>query len=338
MHRSGGTRPYAPRAAVVALAATALVVAAACGASGPPRVSGPVRRPSSTTTTSTTTTTVPPTTTTTAPVVVPPAGLGPGSSGPEVAAVQERLKSLRFDVPTVDGRYGYITEQAVMAFQKLTGMPRTGRATPDVVARLAGATLPGPMVPGGGADRIEIDIARQVLLFWQGGELDRVLPVSSGSGEWYCARGRCSRAVTPGGAYRVRVRTPGWTTGYLGRFYNGLFFNGGIGVHGSTSVPAYPASHGCVRIPMHSAEWLFGRVPHGTPVYVLNGPNAPVPLGAPAPTVPDRDQTPGDRPPTTRPPTTPPTTRPTATTSTSTTTTSTTTTTTTTTTTVPPGP
>lgn len=336
-HGRSRTRPGAVLA-VVALA----VVAAACGSPNASEAGGRKLRPAATTTTTSTTTTVPPTTTTTAPPVqVPPAGLGQGSSGPEVAALQQRLKDLRFDVPTVDGRYGYVTEQAVMAFQKLTGMARPGRATPDVVARLASAARPGPMVASGGPNRIEIDVARQVLFFWRDGALDRILPVSTGSGERYCARGRCSRAVTPGGSFRVKVRTPGWTTGYLGRFYNGLFFNGGIGVHGATNVPAYPASHGCVRIPMHSAEWLFGLVPVGTPVYVLNGPDAPVPLGAPAPTVPDADQRPGDEAP--PPPTTPTTVRPPTTSSTTTTTTTrppTTTTTTpaTTTTTEPPAP
>ncbi len=332
------------RTSLIGAGGALVLLGAACGSPGASRAASRPARSATSTTTSTTTTTVPPTTTTAPPVTVPPAGLGPGSSGPEVAALQQRLQDLRFDVPTVDGRYGYVTQQAVMAFQKLTGMARTGRATPDVVARLASATIPGAMVPGGGPNRIEIDVARQVLFFWHDGALYRVLPVSTGSGERYCARGRCSRAVTPGGAYRVRVRTRGWTTGYLGRFYNGLFFNGGIGVHGATNVPSYPASHGCVRIPMHSAEWLFGMVPTGTPVYVLNGPNAPVPLDAPAPTVPDADQTPGEEPPAPPPPA-PPTTAPPSTSVPTTTPTSTTPTTTppttpatTTATTAPPGP
>ena len=62
-----------------------------------------------------------------------------------------------------------------------------------------------------------------------------------------------------------------------------MFFNGGIAIHGSTSVPTYPASHGCVRVPLSAAEWLPSHLPKDTPVYVLNGKVAPVPFNEPAP-------------------------------------------------------
>jgi len=40
--------------------------------------------------------------------------------------VQQRLLDLGFWLPGVSGSYDYLTQQAVYAFQKWNGMPRTG--------------------------------------------------------------------------------------------------------------------------------------------------------------------------------------------------------------------
>ncbi|MBV8305804.1 MAG: murein L,D-transpeptidase [Acidimicrobiia bacterium] len=213
----------------------------------------------------------------------PPPGLGIGSRGPEVLALEQRLNALHYDPGPIDGVFDSSTAFAVVAFQKVTGMARTGRATDDVIAALQTATDPPPLVPGGGAERVEIDVARQVLFLYLDDALWRILPVSTGFGGRYCVDGSCDRAVTPAGSYHVFERQSGWQTSRLGRLYNPLYFNGGIAIHGSLSVPPYPASHGCVRIPMYEAVWFPSKVPDGTPVYVKNGPTAPVPFNQPAP-------------------------------------------------------
>ena len=61
-----------------------------------------------------------------------------------------------------------------------------------------------------------------------------------------------------------RVRVP------LGEMYNPVFFIGTLyAIHGDTDVPRHPASHGCVRIPMHIAAFFHSLVPTpGTPVYI----------------------------------------------------------------------
>lgn len=232
----------------------------------------------------TTSTTAAAVTTTTVPLPpAPPPGFGNGDKGPEVMALEQRLADLKYDPGKVDGSFEWATHHAVMAFQKVQGLPRTGRATPDVMDLLTRVGAPGPMMPDGGAARVEVDLKRQILQLYVGGQLDRVLSVSTGSGKRYCVDGGCAKAVTPGGSFKVSRRINGWRTSRLGRLYNPLYFNGGIAIHGSPSVPAYPASHGCVRIPMHSAEWFPGAVPNGTPVYVIGGSRAPVPFNEPAP-------------------------------------------------------
>jgi peptidoglycan hydrolase-like protein with peptidoglycan-binding domain len=196
-----------------------------------------------------------------------------------VAALEQRLGALHYDVGQADDAYDANTASAVVAFQKIAGLPRTGRATPDVVAALATATVPPPLVAGGGPTRVEIDLARQVLFLYQGDALARILPVSTGSGKRYCDQGHCGVAVTPGGAFRVERRISGWRKSDLGRLFNPLYFTDGIAIHGFPSVPSQPASHGCVRISMTAAGSFPQQVPDGTPVYVLDGKTVPAPLG-----------------------------------------------------------
>jgi lipoprotein-anchoring transpeptidase ErfK/SrfK len=214
---------------------------------------------------------------------VPAAGLGPGDRGPQVQLVEERLAALRFGVMTVDDGYDQNTADAVVAFQKLANLPRTGRVTQDVADTLTNVTTPPlALVPGGGPTRVEIDLPHQVLLLFQNDTLSRVLPVSTGSGRRFCHGGRCRTAVTPAGSYRVGYRLPGWRKSPLGRMYRPVYYMVGIGVaiHGFRQVPPEPASHGCVRIPMGAADWFPDQVPDGTPVYVLDG---TTPAGPPPP-------------------------------------------------------
>ena len=214
------------------------------------------------------------------PVVTPgPEGLLPGYYGPAIQDLQERLVALKYDPGPRNGRYGTPTALAVMAFQKVTGRPRTGKATADVLAALATATDPAPMLPDGGPTRVEVDFARQVLLYWRDGALVRILPVSTGHGRRYCDEGQCGMAVTPSGSFRIEWRVLGVRKSHLGVLYNPLYFSGGYAIHGSPSVPAGPASHGCVRIPMHTSRWFYDNVPNHTPVYLIGGKNPAVPLG-----------------------------------------------------------
>ena len=54
--------------------------------------------------------------------------------------------------------------------------------------------------------------------------------------------------------------------------WNPYYFNGGIAVHGLQSVPSYPASHGCARIPMDIANYFPTLVEKGESVYVVGTP------------------------------------------------------------------
>lgn len=211
----------------------------------------------------------------------PPPGLSVGSQGPAVLTLEQKLDALHYYVGTVDDRFDGDTANAVVAFQKVTGMDRTGRATDDVVAAINTAKSPPPLVPAGGAHRVEVDLDRQVLFLYEGGNLDTILTVSTGSNQRFCSEGWCRYAVTPPGSFTIYQKDSGWETGPLGSLYNAQYFNGGIAIHGEPAVPAYPASHGCVRIPMNAAEWMPDHLSLGTPVYVVSSdaPN-PTPITA----------------------------------------------------------
>ena len=272
-------------------------------------------------------TTAPPTTTTTAP---PPEEdlLRRGDKGPEVTALQDRLREVHLDPGVTDGSFGLATLYAVQGFQKLNGLPPDGVVGPQVEAALASPAAVVPLVPEGGPKRVEVDLRRQLLLFYDGGALRLVTHVSTGSGERFCVEGSCSVADTPPGSYRFTWRYPGWRQSRLGKLYNPVYFTSdGIAVHGSESVPTHPASHGCVRIPMHIAEYFPGLVAQGDPVFVVDGtaPAAPPPttmakLPPPPPDPPTTPETTTTLPPetTTVPPTTVPPTTTTTTTATTT--------------------
>jgi hypothetical protein len=99
--------------------------------------------------------------------------------------------------------------------------------------------------------------------------------VSTGSGQRYCVDGVCDIAVTPLGSFHVYRRKLGQDVSRLGVLYNPLYFTGGWAIHGEPYDPPFPASHGCVRIPMAASLWFYNEVPDGTPVYVLSGGNRP---------------------------------------------------------------
>jgi lipoprotein-anchoring transpeptidase ErfK/SrfK len=101
---------------------------------------------------------------------------------------------------------------------------------------------------------------RQLALYIEGGAVVRTLHVSTG------ARG----FETPTGSFRVfRKEQQSWSVPYKVWLPWASYFVGGVAFHESPDVPPAPASHGCVRVPVGDAKWLYDRTPVGTPVTVL---------------------------------------------------------------------
>jgi len=191
-----------------------------------------------------------------------------GSRGTAVVTLQQRLAALHyFDVGTADGVFGQNTYHAVIAFQKVQGLARDGVVGPATRARLARPHVPAPRYRLAAAS-LEVNLARQVIYYIRNGTIQRIIDASTGSGAWYYSQGRWARAITPTGRFHIYSRYNGWQAGPLGSLYRPNYFHGGYAVHGMTSVPAYPASHGCVRMTVPTMDRMWSSLWTGMPVAI----------------------------------------------------------------------
>jgi len=192
-----------------------------------------------------------------------------GASGPEVVALQNRLMSLGYWVGSASGFYGLLTQQAVTAFQKVEGLPRTGSVDVGTQAKMRDAVRPLPRTTTGYV--IEVDKARQVILVARNGRTEWIINTSTGTERSYTFEGRTYMADTPVGSFHVSSQVDGVREGPLGSLYRPKYFHpDGIAFHGYSSVPAYPASHGCVRMTYAAIDWVWAAniIPMGTAVLV----------------------------------------------------------------------
>jgi lipoprotein-anchoring transpeptidase ErfK/SrfK len=196
--------------------------------------------------------------------------LWPGDRGSSVRYLQQRLKSLKYYPGPVDGQFGTDLQEAVWAFQETQGLRGENQVTSAFWRALTHPRAPRVLVPRGGSMRIEISLAREVLVLYNHNQVELVSHVSTGGGYRYCTSGGCGTAITPTGNYRTLSYMPGWVAVPLGYMYNPVFFIGtAFAIHGDVPVPLQPVSHGCVRIPMDIAAFFHTlvKVP-GTPVYI----------------------------------------------------------------------
>jgi PKD repeat protein len=180
-----------------------------------------------------------------------------GADEAAVGVLRRRLYALGYHSAEAGNQFGSDLEDAVLAFQKVQGLDRTGGVGPALWAALDTPKLPHLRYPGQG-DHLEVDKTRQILLVAHAGKVVWISPVSTGGPGKY----------TPEGTYRVLRKVPGFDPSPLGTLWDPLYFTGGYAVHGNPSVPAYPASHGCIRVPMWVGSLLYASVPIGEPVDV----------------------------------------------------------------------
>ncbi|MDP2210153.1 MAG: L,D-transpeptidase family protein [Candidatus Aquicultor sp.] len=180
-----------------------------------------------------------------------------GLGGEDVRRLQEKLVSLGYSPGAVDGSYSAQTRHAVIAFQKVNGLARDGVAGPKTLAAVGS---PATIIARHTGDHIEVSKARQVLLVVKGGVVERIINASTGK------KGFTTPAVSS---------AVDWKAGkyYESKKYGGImvwssFFYGGIAVHGFGSVPSYPASHGCIRIPIPDSKYVYDNMPVRSMVYV----------------------------------------------------------------------
>jgi len=184
--------------------------------------------------------------------------IGPVPVG--IAAVQRRLVQLRY-LPArgaVTGRLDYRTSQALTAFQAWEGLARTGDANLGTRRKLNVAKIPVPRVRSQ-KRRMEVTRAKGVLLLVERGQVIRAIHVSAGAG-----------GATPRGNHSIyRKERMSWSRPFSVWLPYASYFRGGYAFHEYPSVPAYPASHGCIRVGYPEARIVYEFATHGTRVNVV---------------------------------------------------------------------
>jgi lipoprotein-anchoring transpeptidase ErfK/SrfK len=67
------------------------------------------------------------------------------------------------------------------------------------------------------------------------------------------------------GTFHFYLQTPGTNAKGM---VDSSYFIGGYAIHGYADVPAYAASHGCVRVPIPNALQIYGWIDIGDPIFV----------------------------------------------------------------------
>jgi hypothetical protein len=196
-------------------------------------------------------------------------GVAQEVSKEEILAAERRLADLGYWMGPVDGTLDSSSRHALIAFQKVEGRQRTGKLKRDELQALLSANRPLPKYSG--YAHVEIDLKRQVLFIVDTtGTITHILPVCTGNEKTYMDHGEIHRAHTPRGRFRVLRKIAGWRLSSLGLLYYPNYIHNGIAIHGSTAMAVYPASHGCIRIPMFASKELSKLTPVGTEVIVYD--------------------------------------------------------------------
>jgi len=78
------------------------------------------------------------------------------------------------------------------------------------------------------------------------------------------------KAITPTGRFTIKRKIKGWRKSPLGLLYYPNYIYDSVAIHGNPSVPATPASHGCIRIPMFAAQEFSELATVGMVVIIYN--------------------------------------------------------------------
>jgi N-acetylmuramoyl-L-alanine amidase len=195
-----------------------------------------------------------------------------GDEGSLVVALQRELTRRHLYRGPLDGVFGEATAQSVVAFHKVMGLERTFNWEEEDSAHMTRFALPPLPDRPDEPNRIEVDIGHQVLFLLEDGEVAEIVPISSGGTyPYYSAHQQATVwAGTPRGDFTLIRHSLGWQcdplTGWC--IYYPWNFTPHYALHGYRSVPAFPASHGCVRIPTWESDVLESRLYVGMPIHI----------------------------------------------------------------------
>lgn len=224
-------------------------------------------------------------------VTLAPISTSAAPADPNVREAQLILTKFGIPVGPVDGMFGPQTARGFCAFRQIVpgAVPSRGNYTTGFMQRAREYNaryrslrdIPAP-TRSGQSTYVLVNETCQAMFYVENGRYVRVMPVSTGKAGYGTPNGEYSLGYTQRGwscstSYPESCRTQSAgrfaaTHGTYGNMYNKRNFTGAYYVHGSTSVPTYPASHGCIRVPINDSDWMYDHVGNGPrPKLIVTG-------------------------------------------------------------------
>lgn len=199
-----------------------------------------------------------------------------GDENDEALRVQTRLKQLRY-LYSADGNFGMLSKLALMYFQKKHGLTETGiadRATQEMLFSAKALEAEEYVFPY----KILVDISDQRVYVgqWTGAGYTKLVKT------FICSTGK-NETPTPLGTYQAGGKAGGewyyfkdfncyakWAYRIVGGIlFHSVVYSSSKQLRRSTvSNLGRKASHGCVRLKVEDAKWIYDNCARGTTVYI----------------------------------------------------------------------
>ena len=205
-----------------------------------------------------------------------PATLKSGSSGDDVTRVQRRLKALEYLFGTIDGSYGDQTTEAIRMFQKQHKLEQTGAADLATLKVLFSGEAQKALKPY----VVKVSTADQRVYVYgldnnnQHTVLVRTMKCSTGKNETPTPKGTYQATTGPGARWHYFKKFECWAQ-YAYYIQGDIMFHSvlynqkdGPVTQSSVNNLGRKASHGCVRLSVEDAKWLWENCPARTKIIV----------------------------------------------------------------------
>ena len=205
-----------------------------------------------------------------------PANMQSGDNGDNVVRLQRRLNGLEYFFGTLDGQYGAATETAVRAFQKGNGLTQSGIADQATMQLLFSGQAKKAMKPY----VVKVSTADQRVYVYgldnnnEYTQLVRTMKCSTGKDATPTPKGTFQATTGPGARWHYFKKYNCWAqyAYYIEGdiLFHSVLYNqkGGPVTQSSVNNLGRKASHGCVRLSVEDAKWLYQNCPAKTKVIV----------------------------------------------------------------------
>ena len=205
-----------------------------------------------------------------------PAAMGSGSSGRDVVRLQRRLSMLEYYYSSLDGQYGSGTAEAVSAFKKRNGLSQTGEADRATLEALFNENARKALKPY----LLKVSVSKQRVYAYSpdsNGEytnLVRTMKCSTGRKGSPTPTGTFQESTGPGARWHYFKKFGCWAQ-YAYYIQGDIMFHSvlynqkeGKVTRSSVNNLGSRASHGCVRLSVEDAKWIWNNCPENTKVVI----------------------------------------------------------------------